>query len=164
MDKCSTDSNSTQYTIVHSIQNGWFLKHTMHEVRYCHYKVNEIKITYLLRRVTPISSLQLWQLLRPTPEVHILPTPKINLSQILFCWPAFLYNIFQMKPTRCTLLLSIFISTSLHVSGNYVPIISRTYWIYATLVFFTLYGWLTGLRRPDTHPYCLKNTSILYIQ
>jgi len=30
---------------------------------------------------------------------------------------------FQMKPTRCTLHLSMLISTSLHVSGNYVPII-----------------------------------------
>ena len=46
-----------------------------------------------------------------------------------------LYNLFQMKPTRCTLLPSIFISTSLHVSGNYVPLITRTYCIYATLVF-----------------------------
>jgi len=53
---------------------------------------------------------------------------------------------FQMKPTWCTLLLGIFISTSLHVSGNYVPIIRRTYCIYATLVFFTLYEWLSGLR------------------
>jgi len=51
-----------------------------------------------------------------------------------------------MKPTGCTLLLSIFISTSLHVSGNCVPIIRRTYCIYATLVFFTLYGWLAGLQ------------------
>ena len=50
-----------------------------------------------------------------------------------------------MKPTRCTLLLSIFISTSVHVSGNYVPIIRRTYCIYLTLVFFTPYGWLSGL-------------------
>jgi len=49
-----------------------------------------------------------------------------------------------MKPTRCTLLLTILISTSLHVSGNYVPIIRRTYCIYATLVFFVLYGWLSG--------------------
>jgi len=46
--------------------------------------------------------------------------------------------LFQMKPTRFTLLLSIFISTSLHVSGNYVPIIRRTHCIYATLVFFVL--------------------------
>ena len=30
---------------------------------------------------------------------------------------------FKMKPTRCTLLLSVFISTYLHVLGNYVPII-----------------------------------------
>ena len=38
------------------------------------------------------------------------------------------------------------ISTSLHVSGNYVPIIRRTYCIYAALVFFTLYGWLSCLQ------------------
>jgi len=58
---------------------------------------------------------------------------------------ASLYNHFQMKPTRCTLILSIFISISVHVSGNYVPIIRRTYCIYATLVFFTVYGWLSVL-------------------
>ena len=34
----------------------------------------------------------------------------------------------------------------LHVSGNCVPIIRRTYGIYATLVFFTLCGWLPGLQ------------------
>ena len=55
------------------------------------------------------------------------------------------YFMFQMKPTRCTLLLNIFISTSVHVSGNYVHIIRRTYCIYAILVFFVLYGWLFGL-------------------
>ena len=51
-----------------------------------------------------------------------------------------------MKPARCTLLLGIFVSTSVHVSGNYMPIIRRIYCIYATLVFFTLYGWLSGLQ------------------
>jgi len=50
-----------------------------------------------------------------------------------------------MKPTRCTLVFSIFISTSEHVSGNYLPIIRRTYCIYASLVFFTLYRWLSNL-------------------
>ena len=44
--------------------------------------------------------------------------------------------LFQIKPTRCTLLLSVFISTSLHVSCNYMPIIRRTYCIYATLCIF----------------------------
>jgi len=58
---------------------------------------------------------------------------------------ASVYNLFKMKPTGCTLLLSILISTSLHVSDNYVPIIRRTYFIYATLVFFVLCGWLSGL-------------------
>jgi len=80
-----------------------------------------------------------------------------------------LYKLFQMKPTRCTLLLSIFISTYVRVSGNYVPIIRRAYRIYATLVFFTLCGWLSGLvvgmsliptTRPDSHPYRVKNTSV----
>ena len=52
-----------------------------------------------------------------------------------------------MKPTKSTLLLSVFISTPLHVSGNYVPIIRRTYCICATLVSFTVCGWLSGLQR-----------------
>ena len=43
-------------------------------------------------------------------------------------------------------ILGIFISTSVHVSGNYMPIIRRTYCIYATLVFFTLYWRLCGLQ------------------
>ena len=59
---------------------------------------------------------------------------------------ASLYNLFQTKPTGCTLFVIIFISTFLHVSGNYVRIIRRTYSINATLVFFTLYGWLSGLQ------------------
>ena len=50
-----------------------------------------------------------------------------------------------MKPTRCTLLPSIFVLTSLHVSGNYVPIINRIYSLHATLVYFTLYVYLSGL-------------------
>ena len=33
----------------------------------------------------------------------------------------------------------------LHISGNCVPIVRRNYCIYATLVFVTLYGWLSGL-------------------
>ena len=52
----------------------------------------------------------------------------------------YLRNLFQMKPASCTLLLSIFISTSLHVSDNYVSISRRTYCNYTTLVFFILYG------------------------
>jgi len=74
---------------------------------------------------------------------------------------------FQMKPTSCTLLISIFISTSIHVSGNYVPIIRRIYCIYATLVFFNLVCWLgrDSARfivpdRPYSHPYRVKNTSV----
>ena len=41
------------------------------------------------------------------------------------------YFLFRVKPTRCTLLLSKFISTSVHVSGNYVPIMFRTYCNYS---------------------------------
>jgi len=49
-----------------------------------------------------------------------------NNEDLYFVDHASLYSLFQMKPTRCTLLLGIFISTSLHVSGNYVSIIMRT--------------------------------------
>jgi len=82
-------------------------------------------------------------------------------------------SFFQIKPTRFTLILCVFISTSLRVSGNYVPIIRRTYCFYATLVFFTVYGWLSGLlvgMRPvsshpaTSHPYTVKNTSVAQIQ
>jgi hypothetical protein len=55
---------------------------------------------------------------------------KIILSNVLPVIITTSVSPFQMKPTRCTLLLSIFIATSVHVSGNYVPIIRRTYCIY----------------------------------
>jgi len=113
----------------------------------------------------------------PPYKLYILPSvTESNVTWCLFlvffsCFVdrASLYNLFQMKPTRCTLNLSIIISTSLHASGNYVPIIRRTYCIYAALVFFVLYWWLSGLlvgtsliptSRPDSHPYRTKNTSI----
>ena len=68
------------------------------------------------------------------------------------------WAFFQMKPNRCTLILSIFISTSVHVSGNCVPIIRRNYCIYATL-FFSLPMWGRLVCRPVSHPYRVKNTS-----
>jgi len=38
-------------------------------------------------------------------------------------------DLIQMKPARCTQILSTFISTSLRASDNYVPIIRRSYCI-----------------------------------
>jgi len=79
------------------------------------------------------------------------------------------YKLFQMEPTRFTLLLSIFISTSLHVSGNYVPVIRRTYCIYAGIyhsvrVDVWSAGWdetsLIPTSRPNSHPYRVRKTSI----
>jgi len=63
-----------------------------------------------------------------------------------------------MKPGRCTLLLSIFILTFLRVSGKYMPIIRKTYCIYVTLVFCTLYAWLSGLFRATMCPSSGKHT------
>jgi len=88
------------------------------------------------------------------------------LFLLCFVDRASMYNLFQMRPSRCTLLLSIFISTSLHVSGIYVSIIRGTYCNYVTLVISTLYGWLsaTGIFYSvwvaDSHPYRLKYTSV----
>ena len=82
------------------------------------------------------------------PFACLLPRSSVSLYIAAVFWNnvTFIINIFQMKPSRSTLLLSVFISTSVHVSDNYVPIVRRTYCIYATLVFFTLYGWLSGLQ------------------
>jgi hypothetical protein len=93
-------------------------------------------------------------------QIHWLHSSIITQFYILLT--CFLYNVFQMKPTSCTLLLSIFISTSVHVSGTFVLIISRIYSIYATPVFFTLYGCLSGLqtRRPVRRPHRVKNTGV----
>ena len=76
-----------------------------------------------------------FQLFRSTGEYQ--QKPQSEFYVLLTVHPCIIF--FQTKPTKCTLLLSIFISISLHVSGNYAPIIRRTYCIYATLVFFTLY-------------------------
>jgi len=73
-----------------------------------------------------------------TSEIPYLRDTASPWRRLEFSTSFQLNNLFQMKPTRCTLLFSIFISTSLRVSGNCVPIIRRTYCIYATLVFFSL--------------------------
>jgi len=64
-----------------------------------------------------------------------------------------------MKPTIFTLLLSTFISTSVHVSGNYVSISRRTYCIYVALVFFTVAVAIWSADQIAT-PYRVKNTSV----
>ena len=93
---------------------------------------------------------------RNIPPMETNIQPRGMLLNFMFGDRASLYNRFQMKPSRFTLLISIFISTSLHVSGDGVTIIKRTYCVYVTLVFFTVYGWLSGLqtRQPATHTQC----------
>jgi Mn2+/Fe2+ NRAMP family transporter len=50
-------------------------------------------------------------------------------------------NILQISPTRCTILLNIFISLLYRFRASMCPSSGENYCIYATLVFFTLYGW-----------------------
>ena len=85
---------------------------------------------------------------------------KIKSKNCILCFVdrASLYNLFQMKPNRCTLLLSIFISTSLHVSGNYVPIIRTAYCIYGTMVFFSSV-WM-AVWSADSLPYRVKKIPV----
>ena len=52
---------------------------------------------------------------------------KRRIIILCFVDRAALYNLFQMKPNRCTLLPSIFISTSLHVSGKCVLCMGEKY-------------------------------------
>ena len=63
-------------------------------------------------------------------------------------------KLFQMKPARFTILISIFISTSLYVSGNYVPIIRRTYcYLCDTGILRSVWVAVWSPSRPDSHPY-----------
>ena len=68
-----------------------------------------------------------------------------------------------MKPTKCTLLLKYIYFKFSTCFGQLLAILKRTYCCtYATMVFFTLYGWLSGLQtrqtpiqtatHPDRHP------------
>jgi len=111
-----------------------------------------------------------WQLIKLLDIISNVNTVFIfchnYICSIFLCsfYRASLYNLFQMKPTRCTPLLSIFISTSVHVSGNYVSIIRKTYYIYATLFFSLCKGGC--LRQTDyICSICTKNQDIfkLYV-
>ena len=121
----------------------WWPKHVVHFDAY-------MVINILCCADVPFCILYLILYSTPGCLLWVLSFIGLSLSRectrnLYFVDRTFLYNLFQMKPSRCILLLSIFISTSLHVSDNYVPIIRRTYCIYAKLVFFVLYGWLFGL-------------------
>ena len=50
-------------------------------------------------------------------------------------------RIFQISPTRCTILLNIFISLLYMFRASMCSSSGESYCIYATLVFVTLYGW-----------------------
>ena len=63
------------------------------------------------------------------------------LHDLLTAHPCIIFFSFKVTPTRCILILTIFIPTSLHVPGKYVLIIRITY--FTVLEFFTLYGWLS---------------------
>ena len=88
-----------------------------------------------------------------------------NIFYVLFtvypCIMCFKWS--QLRCARCTLIVSIFISTSLHVSGNCVPIISRIYCIYATLVFFRYIWvavWSAGWDEPYQEDYRIEFSSV----
>jgi len=94
----------------------------------CHTKVTVRHIVFLL---------QIYTLLPPLLFSYVV-TLEANITWI----NQDVYHLFQMKPARCTLLRSIF--QLLYMFREPVSIIRRIYFIYATLVLFTLYGWLSG--------------------
>ena len=59
----------------------------------------------------------------------------LNLNHKLFS------IILQISPTRCTILLNIFISLLYMFRAFMCPSSGENYCIYVTLVFVTLYGW-----------------------
>jgi len=72
-----------------------------------------------------------------------------------------IFQFSQINPTRCTNLLSTYTYfTSLHVSGNHVPIIWRNQCIYVTMVFATLYVWFPVCWLEWNGSYRVTNTSV----
>jgi len=68
-------------------------------------------------------------------------------TYFMLCWPTSLCSLFRMKPTRCILLLSIFISPSLHVSGIMCPssgelTVSMRHWYFSLCMGGSLVCWL----------------------
>ena len=67
----------------------------------------------------------------PTAQKRNLIQDFENGWYIMFCWPTFLYNL--VNRTNLVHIFSQYVYCfSLHVSGNYVPIIRRKYRTYAT--------------------------------
>jgi hypothetical protein len=70
------------------------------------------------------------------------------MMMMMICWPAYLYNLVKKANLVHNFFSSMLYLFSLHVSGNYVPIIRRNNCIYATLG--TRHSvWMTG--QPSTH-------------
>ena len=59
----------------------------------------------------------------------------------MFCWPCIPLHSLKLSPTRCTILLNIFISLLYMFRKSMWPSSGDNYCIYATLVFVTLCGW-----------------------
>ena len=56
-------------------------------------------------------------------------------------WIKDLWVFFQISPTRCTILLNIFISLLYMFRASMCPSSGKNYCIYVALTFVTLYGW-----------------------
>jgi hypothetical protein len=73
---------------------------------------------------------------------------KNSITEFYVLLTVRLCTILKINPTRCIILLSIFISLPYRFWGNHVPIIRKNYCIYTTLVFVTLWvasGLLVGV-------------------
>ena len=62
-------------------------------------------------------------------------------TYFIFCWTASLCSLFQIEQTRCTLLLSIVISASLHVSSGELTV-SMRHWYFSLCMGGCLVCWL----------------------
>jgi len=93
------------------------------------------------------------------------------LSIVCLVKHASLYNL-QISPTRCTILLNIFISFLHMFRASMCPSSGENYYIYATLLFVTLYvchvvcwlDWIQSNQQTRHHPYRVTNTSVVRIQ
>jgi len=68
--------------------------------------------------------------------------PQCALTLTYVFWgPWYYYSTFQISPTRCTILLNIFITLLYMFQASMCQSSGGIYCTYATLVFVSLYGW-----------------------
>jgi len=78
--------------------------------------------------------------IRPSFRLYVLKKLVVGIAEFYILLTVHTCIISQIRPTRCKILFNIFISLLYMFRASVCPSSGENYYIYATLVFVTLYG------------------------